>query len=66
MQAVDNLVFAYIVHSFPSGQTQRDCLLVKGQRLHSGLVVDLVCGRAVNQNMHGIGYCDSKCSEGFS
>lgn len=54
MQAVDNLGSVCIVEIFPYGQTQRDCLFVKGQRLLSGVVVHLVCGCTVNQNMHGI------------
>lgn len=41
-----------IVEIFPPGQTQRDCLLVKGQCLHRSLVVHLVCGCTVNRNMH--------------
>lgn len=54
MQAVDNLLFACVAEIFPSGQTQRDCLFGKGQRLLSGLVVHLVCGYTVNQNMQRI------------
>lgn len=54
MQAADKSVSACVVEIFPSEEKQRDCLLVKGQRLLSGLVVHLVCGCTVNQNMLGV------------
>lgn len=53
MRAADSLVSACIFEIFPFGQTQSDCLLVKGQHLHSGLVADLSFLCIVNQNIGG-------------
>ena len=46
-------VSACIVEIFPSGKN-KDTLLVKVQRLLSDLVVHLVCGCTVYQNMLGV------------
>lgn len=53
MRAADGLVSACIFEIFPFGQTQSDCLLVKGQHLHSGLVADVSFLCIVNQNIGG-------------